>query len=206
MLTLYSMQDSGNCYKPRLLFAQLGIPFRIVDVDSLSGVTRKPEFLEKNPNGRVPLLEWEDGRRLAESNAMLLHFAEGSRFIPADPFDRAKLYEWLFFEQYTHEPAVAVLRAVTVYPQRRHQADAARRAKLTADSYHALGVMEERLAQADWIAGQKYSVADIALYAYTHYADQGGLDLAPFPGITAWLARVAAEAGHVPIDWRPEPA
>lgn len=203
MLTLYSQQDSGNCYKPRLLLHRLGIPFRLVDVNSVDGETRNAAFTARNPNGKVPLLEFDDGRRLAESNAMLLHFAEGTPLLPADAFERAKCYEWLFFEQYSHEPALAVLRAVTVYPQRRAEADEARRARLTEASHKALAVMEARLSQAEWLAGSRDSVADIALYAYTHSAGEAGLDLSGYPGVTAWLARVAAQPGHVTRDWRP---
>ena len=120
MLTLYSQQVSGNAYKPRLIMALLGIPFRIVDMNTYDGSTRKPDYLAKNPIGRVPLIEFEDGRRLAESNAMLLHFAEGTRYLPADKFDRAKVYEWLFFEQYSHEPAIAVRISIMTAPERAH--------------------------------------------------------------------------------------
>src|SRR5688572_20717208 len=120
MLTLYSQQTSGNAYKPRLLLALLGVPFRIVEVNTYDGSTRKPEFLAKNPIGKVPLLEFPDGRRLAESNAMLLHLAEGTPYLPADPFERAKAYEWLFFEQYSHEPAIAVRRSILTAPERAH--------------------------------------------------------------------------------------
>jgi glutathione S-transferase len=203
MFTLYSQQDSGNCYKPRLIMALLGIPFRLEDVDSMAGETRKPDFLAKNPNGKVPFLVFADGRHLAESNAMLLHLAEGTRYIPADDFDRAKMYEWLFFEQYSHEPAVAVRRSLLVYPQRRAQATAERLAALLEAGNRAFGVMEGRLGAAEWLAGASYSAADMALYAYTHMAGSGGYDLGPYPGIRVWLDRVASQPGHVPIEWRP---
>ncbi|SEP81699.1 glutathione S-transferase [Faunimonas pinastri] len=203
MLTVYSHQDSGNCYKPRLLLAYLGRPFRLEDVSSLDGSTRKPEYLRLNPNGQVPLLVLEDGRTLAESNAMLLHLAEGTRFLPEDAYDRAKVYEWLFFEQYDHEPAIAVRRALTVYPERRALATPDRMASLLEAGNKALAVMETRLAKADWLAGFAFSVADIALYAYTHMAERGGYDLSRFPGVTAWLERVARQPGHIPIEWRP---
>jgi glutathione S-transferase len=203
VLTLYSQQVSGNAYKPRLLMAQLGIPFRIVDVDTYDGSTRKPEFLEKNPIGKVPLLEFEDGRRLAESNAMLLHLAEGTAYLPADSFDRAKAYEWLFFEQYSHEPAIAVRRSILMAPERAHLRTPERLAALLESGNHALAVMERRLSRADWLAGDAYSIADIALYAYTHKAEEGGYELSKYPGIEAWLARVASRPGHVPLDWRP---
>ncbi len=203
MLTLYSQQRSGNAYKPRLLMAQLGIPFRLIDINTYDGSTRRPEFLEKNPIGKVPLLEWEDGRRLAESNAILLNLAEGTRFLPEKPFDRAKAYEWLFFEQYSHEPAIAVRRSILTAPERAAQRTPERLANLLDGGERALGVMERRLSNSAWLAGESYSVADIALYAYTHVAHEGGYDLAAFPGVSAWLERVAAQPGYVTIDWRP---
>src|ERR1043166_6889373 len=123
MITLYQQQDSGNCYKVRMLLSHMGCAFRTVEVSSLDGSTRKPEFLAKNPIGKVPTVELEDGRYLAESNAILLFFAEGTEFLPADRYDRAKAYEWLCFEQYSHEPAIAVRRALSVYPERRATAD-----------------------------------------------------------------------------------
>jgi glutathione S-transferase len=205
MLTLYSQQASGNAYKPRLLIAQLGIPFRLVDINTYDGSTRKPDFLAKNPIGKVPLLEFEDGRRLAESNAMLLYLSEGTDHLPADKFDRAKVYEWLFFEQYTHEPAIAVRRSILTAPERAHLRTPERLAELLDRGHHALRVMEHRLSRADWLAGGTYSVGDIALYAYTHVAEEGGYELAPYSGIIRWLRRVADQPGHVTIEWRPPP-
>jgi glutathione S-transferase len=204
MLTLYSQQASGNAYKPRLLMALLGIPFRIVEMNTYDGTTRKPEFLAKNPIGRVPVVEFEDGRRLAESNAILLYLAEGTKYLPADKFDRAKAYEWLFFEQYEHEPTIAVRRSIFTAPERAHLRSPERLAQLLEAGNRALGVMERRLSKEDWLAGASYSVADMALYAYTHVAEEGGYDLGPYPVINAWLARVAAQPGHVSIEWRPE--
>jgi glutathione S-transferase len=203
MLTLYSQQISGNSYKPRLLFALLKIPFRIVDVNTYDGSTRKPEYLAKSPIGRAPLVEFEDGRHLAESNAILLHFAEGTKFLPADSFDRAKAYEWMFFEQYEHEPAIAVRRSITTAPERAHLKTPERLAQTLEKGNAALAIMEKRLSRADWLVGQRYSVADISLYAYTHCAGEGGFDLAAYPGVTAWIKRVAGQPGHVPIEWRP---
>ena len=203
MLTLYSQQSSGNAYKPRLLMAHLDIPFRIVEVNTYDGSTRRPDYLARNPNGKVPLLEFPDGRRLAESDAILLHLAEGTRFIPADAFDRAKVYEWLFFEQYSHETAIAVRRSILTAPERAAQRTPERLAGLLEAGNRALAIMETRLSAADWIAGDAYSIADIALYAYTHKAGDGGYDLAAFPEIETWLARVAAQPGHVPLEWRP---
>ncbi len=200
MLTLYQQHDSGNCYKVRLVLSHLKRPFRRVAVSSSDGATRQPEFLAKNPIGKLPTIALEDGRFLAESNAILLHFAEGTPLLPGDSYDRAKAYEWLFFEQYNHEPAIAVRRALSVYPERRADATAARMAQLLDAGNRALAVMENRLATADWLAGAAFSVADISLYAYTHMAHQGGYDLALFPAVGRWLERVAARPGHVPID------
>ena len=201
---LYSMQDSGNCYKPRLLLHLLGLPFRLVDTDSRDGSTRTPEFLALNPNGKVPLLVLPDGRTLAESNAMLLHLAEGTAYLPADAYERALCYQWLFFEQYSHEPYVAVARSILhLYPSRRKEATPERMAELHRHGNAALKVMERRLGEAAWLAGGSYSVADIALYAYTHAAEEGGFDLGSYPAIRDWLARVAAHPGHVGADWRP---
>ena len=190
----------GNCYKVRLAMRHLGVAFRTVAVSSLDGATRRPEFLAKNPIGRVPTIEFPGGRFLAESNAILLHLAEGTRVLPADAYDRAKAYEWLFFEQYSHEPAIAVRRALSVYPERRAEASPPRMAQLLENGNRALGVMQRRLAAAEWLAGDAFSVADISLYAYTHSAGDGGYDLAAFPAVERWLARVAALPGHVAIE------
>jgi glutathione S-transferase len=200
MITLFEQHSSGNCYKVRQLHSQLGRPFRTVEISARDGTTRSPDYLAKNPIGKVPAAQLDDGRFLAESNAMLLHFAEGTRFLAADAYDRAKTYEWLFFEQYTHEPAIAVLRALHIYEERRHLATPERYAQLLEAGNRALAVMERRLATADWLAGDAYSVADIALYAYTHTAEDGGYRLADFPGVSRWLARVAAQPGHVTME------
>jgi len=203
MLTLYSQQDSGNCYKARLILAHRGLPFCLVDVDANAGQTRTPDMLRLNPNGKVPFLTLADGRPLAESDAILLHFAEGTPFLPGDAYERAKVYEWLFFEQYSHEPAIAVRRALLVYPGRRASATPERLAALLDAGNRALGVMEARLGGAEWLVDGGPTAADLALYAYTHMAGDGGFDLAAYPGISAWLARVAALPGHVGIEWRP---
>ena len=204
MITLYGQDDSGNCYKPRLLLAKLGIPFRHVETRTgPGGATRTDGFIAKNPNGRVPLLELEDGRRIAESNALLLYFAEGTRFLPQDRYERALAYQWMFFEQYSHEPYVAVLRALMVYPERAKDATPEKLAATLAGGEKALGVMEEQLKRTPFFAGSAMSVADIALYAYTHEAPRGGFDLAPYPAIVAWLRRVEADPGHVPLTWLP---
>jgi len=203
MLIVYGMTNSGNCYKPRLLLAKLGQPFRHVEISSRDGGTRSAAFLAKNPNAMVPLLEFEDGRLLAESNAILLHLAEGTRFLPADSYLRALAYQWLFFEQYSHEPYIAVRKALLTFPERAAQATPERLAQTLERGNKALGVMEAHLAGHDFLAGG-YSVADIALYAYTHTAASGGFDLAAFPAVSAWLERVRNDAGHVPLEWLPD--
>jgi glutathione S-transferase len=197
MITLFQQSDSGNCYKVRLVLAHVGRPFRTVEVSTFDGSTRRPDFLAKNPIGKVPTVALDDGRHLAESNAILLHFAERTPLLPDDAYDRAKVYEWLFFEQYSHEPAIAVRRALTVYPQRRAAATPERMAALHDAGTFALDVMEARLRSHDWLAGQAFSIADIALYAYTHVAHEAGFELAAYPAIAAWLSRVSAVPGHV---------
>ncbi|MBL8675313.1 MAG: glutathione S-transferase family protein [Rhodospirillales bacterium] len=196
MLTLHDYADSGNGYKARLLLAQLGIRYALVEVDIMKGETRTPAFLARNPNGRIPTLELEDGACLAESNAILWYLAEGTPFVPADRIGRARALQWMFFEQYSHEPYVATPRFIL----RHLPADHPRRAELPQrqkQGRDALGVMEAWLAASPFFAGAGYSIADIALYAYTHRADEAGIDLAPFPSVRGWLARVAAQPGHV---------
>jgi glutathione S-transferase len=200
MITLFQQHDSGNCYKVRMVLTHLDRPFRTVEMSSLDGSTRRPEFLARNPIGKVPVVQLGDGRFLAESNAILIYFGEGTELIPEDAYDRAKLYEWLFFEQYSHEPAIAVRRALTVYPERRIDATAERMAQLLENGNRALAVMERRLGDADWLAGKAFSLADISLYAYTHMAAAGGYDLEAFPGIRRWLTRVAATPRHIAIE------
>ena len=173
MLTLYDFLSSGNGYKCRLLLHQLGIPYRRVELDILTGETRTPEFLAKNPNGRVPALELEDGTLLAESDAILCYLADGTPFLPADRLARAQVLQWLFFEQYSHEPFIAVARFIHhLLPE-----DTPRRAelpRLEQGGYAALGVMEQRLTEHPFLVGDRYTIADVALYAYTHVADEGG--------------------------------
>lgn len=203
MLRLYGMTDSGNCYKPRLLMAMLGIPFEHIEVRSQDGGTRSAGYLAKNPNGMVPLLELEDGRLLAESNAILLYLAEGTRFLPADRYRRGLAWQWLFFEQYSHEPYLAVRRSLLIHPHRAAEATPERMAATLQRGNKALGVMEARLTTEPFFAGDAISVADLALYAYTHVAAEGGFDLSVFPAIRAWLSRVDSEPGHVSMDWLP---
>jgi glutathione S-transferase len=199
MITLYQQQDSGNCYKVRLVLSHLDRPFRTVAVSSFDGSTRRPEFLAMNPIGKVPTVQLGDGRFLAEPNAILLYFGEGTALLPDDTYDRAKACEWLFFEQYSHEPAIAVRRALSVYPERRAEATAERMAQLLESGNRALAVMEHRLGDADWLAGSSFSLADISLYAYTHMAGDAGYELQRFPGIRRWLTRIAAMPRHVAI-------
>ncbi|MFA6156959.1 glutathione S-transferase family protein [Mesorhizobium sp.] len=201
MTILYGMMDSGNCYKPRLLMAKLGMAFTNVEVSSRTGDTRKPDYMAKNPNAMVPLLELDDGRRLAESNAMLLYLAEGTRFLPADRYERGLAYQWLFFEQYSHEPYIAVRRALLIFPERASHATPERLAVTLERGNKALGVMNKHLENNAFFAGGVFSVADIALYAYTHAAEQGGFQLDAYPAVVAWLGRVEADPGHVPIEW-----
>ena len=195
-VTVYGMKASGNCYKLQLLLEQLGRPYRWVEVNSAAGETRTPEYLAKNPNGKVPLLELADGRRLAESNAILCFLAEGSAFLPADPWQRAQALQWLFFEQYSHEPYVAVARFISGWLP----ADHPRRAelpRLRERGHAALAVMEQHLAANEFLVEAGYGVADIALYAYTHVAPVGGIELDRYPAVRAWLARVEAQSGFV---------
>jgi glutathione S-transferase len=197
MLRLYDYFDSGNGYKARLALAQLAIPYQLIAVDIDKGETRTPEFLAMNPNGRIPLLALENGAYLAESNAILCYLAEGTALMPGDALARAQILQWLFFEQYSHEPNIATAR----YWLRHGLLTPAREplfAQKRLAGYAALAVMENHLAARDFFVGA-YSIADIALYAYTHVAEQGEFDLARFPSVTAWLARVRAQPGHVPL-------
>ncbi len=200
MWTLYDYLSSGNGYKCRLAMHQLHKPFRLVQKDILHGETRTPDFLAKNPNGRIPLLELGGGRFLAESNAILLFVCEGSPLVPSDAWDRAQVYQWLFFEQYSHEPNVATPRFWLHYlpPQ---QVDRAQLAKKQELGRAALGVMERHLASRPFFAGERYTVADIALYAYTHVADEAGLDLGPYESVRRWLGRVKEQPRHIRIDF-----
>jgi glutathione S-transferase len=197
MLTIHGMKASGNCYKLQLLLAQLGREHAWVEVDSTSGQTRTPQFLALNPNGKVPLLVLDDGRRLAESNAILCYLADGTPWLPADGWQRAQALQWLFFEQYSHEPYVAVARFIARWlpPDHPRQAD---RPKLCERGHQALAVMDQHLAGRDFFVDAGYGVADIALYAYTHEAPVGGIALDGYPAVLAWLARVEAQPGFVP--------
>jgi len=195
---LFDYLDSGNGFKVRLLLAQLGMQYEWTNVDIDKGETRTPEFLKRNPNGRIPTLLLDDGTYLAESNAILWYLAEGSRFVPATQLGRAQVLQWMFFEQYSHEPFVATPR----YICRHFPADHPRRAELPArleKGHAALRVMEGHLATRQFFVNDRYGIADIALYAYTHVAPDGGLDLAPYPKVREWLARVAAQPHYVQL-------
>jgi glutathione S-transferase len=195
MLTLYGFLRSGNVYKVRLLLAQLGIPHRRVEVSQLTDDTARPAFRAINPIGKVPTVVFDDGRMLSESGAILHYLAAGTRFWPADPWPQAQVLRWMFFEQYSHEPAIAVNRFLRVYTgpdDRTSQIEANHRRGM-----RALAVMDAHLGRHDWFGGDRYSIADIALYAYTHVADEGGFDLAPFGNIRRWLGHVRSQPGHV---------
>jgi glutathione S-transferase len=202
MLRLYDFLDSGNGYKVRLLLHRLAIPFELIELDIAKGETRTPGFLKKNRNGRIPTLELEDGTCLAESDAIIVYLAEGTPLWPNERLSRARTLQWLFFEQYSHEPFIAVARAwrhvFGMTPERAAQLPAK-----MAGGYQALDVMEEALTGRRFFVDDRFGVADIALYAYTHVADEGGFELAGYPAIRAWLARVATDPRHVPITWRP---
>ena len=195
---LFDNLDSGNGYKIRLLLAQLGQPYEWTNLDLDAGESRTPQFLKRNPNGRIPTLELDDGTNLAESDAILFYLAEGSAFLPADRLGRAQVLQWMFFEQYDHEPAIAVVRFLVAYSDKPF--DEALVESRRKAGYRALDAMERHLEGREWLVGDSLTLADIALYAYTHVADEGGFDLARYPAVQRWLALVAAEPGHVPID------
>ncbi len=180
----------------RLLLAQLGIPHRRVEVSQITGSTADPRFRALNPTGKVPALCFDDGRILSESGAILFYLAQGTPYWPDEPWEQAQALRWMFFEQYSHEPYIAVNRNLVSYAAIRtgHEARVAENAKR---GQHALEVMERHLAAANWFAADRYTIADIALYAYTHVADEGGFDLAVFPAIGRWLERVETQPGHV---------
>ena len=194
------MQVSGNSYKVRLCARQVGFECTLKEYPNFSGLTRTPEFLAKNPNGRVPLLEFEDGGCLAESDAILWYIAEETPLVPALAWDRAKCLEWMFFEQYSHEPYVAVTRNIMSHmPAAERAKHEQRLPELIARGNAALDVMETQLAKNEWFAGPRYSIADIALYAYTHAANEGGYDLNKYRAVSRWLDRVREQPAHIPI-------
>jgi glutathione S-transferase len=198
MIRLYDYLPSGNAYKVRLLLTQLAIPFERIELDIIKGETRTPKFLAKFPNGRIPAVELDDGKLLFESNAIITYFADGTPFLSADRFERAQTLQWLFFEQYSHEPYVASVRYLVVHrdvqDDRRQILDQMRRR-----GYDALNLMESHLKSREWFVGTRYSIADIALYAYTHVAGEGGFDLLRYRSIQTWLERVKSQPRHIPI-------
>ncbi len=194
MLTVHGDIRSGNCLKVRWLLDRMGLDYQWIETDVMSGVTRRADFLKMNPAGQLPTLVLADGRALAQSNAILVHMAEGSEWIPADPFARAKMFEWLFWEQYSHEPYIAVARF-----QRTLGGKAAEEIepRLMERGRAALARMEAALTEADWLAGDGPTIADLALVAYTRVAPEGGFDLQPWPTVRAWIGRVEQAFGIV---------
>ena len=202
MITIYGYSPSGNCHKLRMLLGHLGRrvdqDFRWIETDSAHGATRTPDYLAKNANGRVPIVELDDGRVLAESNAILCWLAEGTSWFAGDAWQRAQTLSWMFCEQYSHEPYIAVARFICGWTP----IDSPRRgdlARLRERGRDALGVMEQHLQRAPWFSGEHYGIADIALFGYTHCADDAGFDLAAYPAIRNWLDRVRAQPGFVPM-------
>ena len=198
MLRVYGMSTSGNCHKVRMVLEALRLPYQWTETDTVRGDTRTAQFLAMNPNGKAPLLEIEPGNHLAESNAIMFYLADGTPLLPSERLLRARVLQWLFFEQYSHEPYIAVAR----FLHRFHPDPASQRA--LADSKReggnrALGVMEQHLEKQNFFVGPRYTVADIALYAYTHVAGEGGFDLGRYPAVRAWLERVEAQPGYVPM-------
>lgn len=197
-MNLYGDSRSGNCYKIKLLAALLDIRLVWIGIDILAGDTHNDDFLGRNPNGKIPLLELDDGQFLAESNAILNYLADGTEWLPQDRFTRAQVLQWQFFEQYSHEPYIAVARFISLYlglPEEKRAEYESRK----AGGYRALSVMDHHLAQSRWLVGDHPTIADISLYAYTHVAYQGGFDLEGFPHVRAWLNRIATLPGYVPI-------
>jgi glutathione S-transferase len=198
MVRLYDYLESGNGYKVRLLLTQLAIPFERIELDIMKGATRTSEFLAKNLNGRIPVLELKPGEFLAESNAILFYLAEGTSLFPEDRWERAQVLQWMFFEQYSHEPNIATSRFWLSHNLLTEE----RRAQLPQKQslgYAALDVMEKHLTERLFFVGERYSIADISLYAYTHVAHEGNFDLGRYPSVRAWLARVQSQPNHIPI-------
>ena len=196
MITVHGYSPSGNCHKLRMLLGHLGREHRWIEIDSTRGATRTPEYLAKNPNGKVPMVEDDAGRVMVESNAILTWLADGTKYFAGDSWQRAQTLSWMFFEQYSHEPFVAVARFIAGWTP----LDSPRRAdlpRLRERGNDALGVMEKHLASNDWFSATGYGIADIALFGYTHCAEDGGFDLARFPNVVAWLERVRAQPGFV---------
>jgi len=199
---LYDYLPSGNGYKVRLVLRQLGLPFELVELDIKTGATRTPEFLAKNPNGRIPLLEIPGQGYLSESHAIINYLAEGSQLVPVDRLDRARVWQWLCFEQYNLEPNIGTARFWIASLGKSEAELGEKLVEKRRNGHAALAVLEQALTGRDFLVGSRYSLADIALYAYTHVAPEGGFSLDGYPAIRAWCARVAAQPGHVPITSR----
>lgn len=200
MPVLYDSPVSGNCYKVRLLLAHLAIPVERRTVDVVDRSNRQELLGDLNPALSVPTVVLADGRPLGESGAILWFFAEGTRFVPTDPYERAQVLQWMFFEQNQHEPTIAVVRFWLAYSGRPAEEFAGQLESRTAGGHRALAAMEHHLEGRSFLVGNSFTLADIALYAYTHVAHEGGFDLSSYPAICTWLDRVAGEPGHVPID------
>jgi glutathione S-transferase len=197
--TLYDYLPSGNGYKVRLVLKHLGLPYRLVQLDITTGATRTPEFLQQNPNGRIPLLEIPGQGSLAESHAIISYLADGSRLMPADRLERARMWHWLCFEQYNLEPNVATVRFWLHSLRKTPQELGDKLTEKVDKGKQALAVLEQGLAGREFLVGERFSLADIGLYAYTHVAEEGGFSLEPYPNIRAWIRRVASQPGHAPI-------
>ncbi len=199
MYKIYATTGSGNCYKVQLLMRQLSIPFEVIDVDVLKGETQSPDYLAINPNGKVPYLTLPSGEGLGESNAMLLHLADASVLMPTDPLERTRVHEWLFWEQSSHEPYISPARFwITIMPEGR--ADKEDQIALWQErGAKSLGLLNDHLSDNDFLVGGRYTVADIGLFGYTHVAHEGGFDMSLYPAVTAWIKRVQAQPGYVPM-------
>jgi glutathione S-transferase len=193
-MKLYGMRESGNCWKVAQILTLTGHPFDWVHTDANAGGTRTSEFLALNPIGKVPVLMLDDGTLLVESNAILLHFGEGTDWLPSPGLQRTRVHEWLFFEQYSHEPYIAVARNLITWKRQKHLFQT-RLEECAQKGAHALNVMERRLTAHQWLVGETPTIADLALFAYTHRADEGGFELVRWPGVMAWVSRVAALPG-----------
>ncbi|WP_293340341.1 glutathione S-transferase family protein [Microcoleus sp. CAWBG58] len=197
MFKLYEYSPSGNCYKVRLLLTGLNIPFDRTEINILQKESRTPEFLVKNPNGRIPVLEIAPGKFLFESNAIMFYLSEETEFFPSDKFERAQVMQWLFFEQYSHEPFIATSRFWYLTGKAQEYQDALQQKQ--APGYAALGVMEQHLEKNDFFVGDRYSIADIGLFAYTHVAGEGGFDLTGFGAIKNWIERIKNQHRYISI-------
>ena len=201
MYRLYDYLPSGNGYKVRLVLKQLALPYELIELDIRTGATRTTDFLDKNPNGRIPLLEVPGKGFLPESHAIIAYLADGTRLIPTDPFERARMWQWMCFEQYNLEPNIATLRFWLKLGRTRAELGE-KLVEKKKNGYAALDVLEESLRDREYLAAGQYSLADIALYAYTHVAHEGGFDLAPYPAIRAWCERVEQQPSWAPITER----